>query len=54
MILPQGKIFNMLRNRLDSRSLSKNIYYDIEENKINPINIEACFQAYQSIFGLNR
>lgn len=43
MILPQGKIFNMLRNRLDSRSLSKNIYEGNELVALNPIDIEGCF-----------
>lgn len=52
MILPQGKIFNMLRNRLDSSKLNRDMHLLDGEGK-NPIDIEECFQSYQTTFGLN-
>lgn len=54
MILPQGKIFNMLRNRLDSQNLSKTFHQGFQSKGENPIDIEACFRSYQDTFGLNR
>jgi hypothetical protein len=42
MILPQGKIFNMLRNRLDSAGIiakANKIVTLKEQNRVNPIDI---------------
>ena len=55
MILPQGKIFNMLRNRLDSAGIiakSNKIVTLNNQNKVNPIDIEALLQDYKTVFGL--
>ena len=55
MILPQGKIFNMLRNRLDSAGIiakSNKILTLNNQNKVNPIDIEALLQDYKTVFGL--
>ena len=55
MILPQGKIFNMLRNRLDSAGIiakSNKIVTLNNQNKVNPIDIEALLRDYKTVFGL--
>jgi hypothetical protein len=55
MILPQGKIFNMLRNRLDSAGLipKKEKIHEMTVCKIqNPLQIENLFESYLSTYGL--
>jgi hypothetical protein len=56
MILPQGKIFNMLRKRLDSGGIiakDSKIHVIKKHSHIkNPINIDELFEEYKIVYGL--
>ena len=55
MILPQGKIFNMLRRRLDSTGIipKENKVHIVSRPTItNPVDVDELFEDYKEVYGL--
>ena len=55
MLLPQGKIFNMLRRRLDSAGIipkEHKIHLILKPTIKNPVSIDELFEEYKPVYGL--